>query len=410
MATVKIFPRKSKMNKAGLVPLVIRITQNRKSQYINLGDGVYIDLKQWNDKTNRMKPGAPNATRINNLIAQREAEVQSTILDSSLKEEHLDVGELKSRISGNVTNDFFNYSEKMLESLKRGNKVSSYKREKSIVDKFREFNRSDKLKFDQINVSFLKRYEDYLRIEKENGINTIHSNFRVIRKIIKAAVREGIISEDLNPFNRFQLKLEKTKREFLLDDELAKLEKLELQDGSPFDIHRKLYVFSAYAGGIRISDLLLLKWRDISDGRVTFQIKKTGEQVTIKLPTKALEILASLKKYAKIKENSTGLNDFVFPVLKIEPDEQDPWKIQQSISSSTAYINKNLKFLVPKAGIEKKISFHTARHSFAVRALQKGMRIEYVSKLLAHSSVKQSEVYAKIVNEELDKAMNIFNE
>jgi site-specific recombinase XerD len=55
------------------------------------------------------------------------------------------------------------------------------------------------------------------------------------------------------------------------------------------------------------------------------------------------------------------------------------------------------------------LSFHTARHSWAVRALQKGMRIEYVSKLMGHASVKHTEVYAKILNAELDKAMDVFN-
>jgi integrase/recombinase XerD len=62
-----------------------------------------------------------------------------------------------------------------------------------------------------------------------------------------------------------------------------------------------------------------------------------------------------------------------------------------------------------RAGIDKKVSFHTARHSWAVRVLQKGMRIEYVSKLMGHSSVKHTEGYAKILDSELDKAMEIFN-
>lgn len=62
------------------------------------------------------------------------------------------------------------------------------------------------------------------------------------------------------------------------------------------------------------------------------------------------------------------------------------------------------------AGLDKRITFHTARHSWAVRALQKGMRIEYVSKILGHASVKQTEVYAKVMNAELDKAMDVFNQ
>jgi len=62
------------------------------------------------------------------------------------------------------------------------------------------------------------------------------------------------------------------------------------------------------------------------------------------------------------------------------------------------------------ASIDKKFSFHSARHSWDVRSLQKGMRIEYVSKLMGHASVKQTEVSVQILNEELDKAMEIFNE
>jgi site-specific recombinase XerD len=68
-----------------------------------------------------------------------------------------------------------------------------------------------------------------------------------------------------------------------------------------------------------------------------------------------------------------------------------------------------LKIIAAKAGIEKHISFHSSRHTFATRALKKGMRIEYVSKLMGHTNLKTTQIYAKIVNEELDKAMDVFN-
>jgi site-specific recombinase XerD len=74
-----------------------------------------------------------------------------------------------------------------------------------------------------------------------------------------------------------------------------------------------------------------------------------------------------------------------------------------------SYTNKDLRKLTRLAGIDKKVTFHTARHSWAVRALQKGMRIEYVSKILGHASAKQTEEYAKVMNEELDKAMEVSN-
>jgi integrase/recombinase XerD len=96
-------------------------------------------------------------------------------------------------------------------------------------------------------------------------------------------------------------------------------------------------------------------------------------------------------------------------LLSISPEETDKNKIFNAISSASSYTNKDLRKLAKLAQIGKDISFHTARHSWAVRAIQKGMRIEYVSKIMGHASVKQTEVYAKILNDELDKAMEIFD-
>ena len=103
-------------------------------------------------------------------------------------------------------------------------------------------------------------------------------------------------------------------------------------------------------------------------------------------------------------------NSFIFPLIRISPWEQDRIKTHTAISAATLYTNKDLRKLTRLAGIDKKVTFHTAKHSWAIRALQKGMRIEYVSKILGHASVKQTEVYARVMNEELDKAMEVFNQ
>jgi integrase/recombinase XerD len=121
------------------------------------------------------------------------------------------------------------------------------------------------------------------------------------------------------------------------------------------------------------------------------------------LPERALQIINFYRK-----ENSTG-NDFIFPLLKIAPDEKSPEAIHSAISTASAYTNKNLYKLAELAGIEKHISFHTSRHTWATRALTKGMRIEHVSKLMGHTAIKETQVYAKIVNKELEQAMEIFN-
>ena len=129
------------------------------------------------------------------------------------------------------------------------------------------------------------------------------------------------------------------------------------------------------------------------------------------MPPKAMQIVDFYRNMAQKKNCQTKLNPdaFIFPLLRLEPEEIDWKQIHNAISSATAYKNKDLKKLRVRAGLNKHISFHTARHSWAVRALQKSMRIEYVSQLMGHSSVKNTEIYAKILDCELDKAMEIFN-
>ncbi len=97
-------------------------------------------------------------------------------------------------------------------------------------------------------------------------------------------------------------------------------------------------------------------------------------------------------------------------MLQNNIDLNNPRELDNAISSATSYINKNLKIICKKIGVEKNLSFHISRHTFATRALRKGISIDKVSKILGHSSIKETQVYAKIVSSEMDKAMDIFND
>ena len=271
--------------------------------------------------------------------------------------------------------------------------------------KLNEYLGNTDLMFDEMDQQFLRKYEQYLRDKKSNGINTIHSNLKIFRKVFNDAVREELIEPHLNPFLKYRLVTAKSKKEYLTDEEIKKIEELELVEGSVMFHHRNIYIFATYAGGIRISDILQLRWQNFDGTHINLTTQKTKEAVHIKLPTKALQILELYNGYQPEKKNT----DFIFPFLKNDI-EYTPALLFRAISSNTAYANKNLKEITKKAKVEKKISFHSSRHTFATRALIKGMRIEYVSKIMSHASIKTTQVYTKIVNEELDIAMDIFNE
>jgi integrase/recombinase XerD len=149
---------------------------------------------------------------------------------------------------------------------------------------------------------------------------------------------------------------------------------------------------------------LQIQWKHFDGTNINFTIKKTGTQLSIKVPNKALELIH------KHKPKKANKNAFIFPMLPSNLNLDDPKEVDGAISSATAYINKNLKFIAIKAEVDKPLSFHISRHTWATRALKKGMSIDKVSKLMGHSAIKETQIYAKIVSSELDKAMDVFND
>ena len=170
------------------------------------------------------------------------------------------------------------------------------------------------------------------------------------------------------------------------------------------ELHRDMFVFTAYSGGLRVSDMLQIQWKHFDGVHINFTIRKTGTQLSIKVPNKGLEII---EKYKPVKENK---NAFIFPMLPEHIDLKDFRAVDSAISSATAYINKNLKFIAQKIQLDKNLSFHISRHTFATRALRKGISIDKVSKLMGHAAIRETQIYAKIVSSELDKAMEVFND
>jgi len=258
--------------------------------------------------------------------------------------------------------------------------------------------------FQDITPEFLTKYERHLQTQIKLKTNTIHKHLKFLRKLFNDALRLDKIEYQHNPFPKYKLKLEKTTRSFLSDEELNAIEAVPTVAGERLDLHKQMFIFAAYTGGLRVSDVLKLRWQNFDNSHIHIAIHKTKSQLSIKLPNKAIQII---NQYHTKKSKPT---DFIFPMLENGINLDDPQISYQQISSATAYINKNLKILAQKAGIEKPLSFHISRHTWATRALRKGISIDKVSKLMGHAQLRETQIYAKIVNEELDKAMDVFND
>ncbi|OFY97566.1 MAG: hypothetical protein A2491_05110, partial [Bacteroidetes bacterium RIFOXYC12_FULL_35_7] len=377
------------------------ITKGDHSSFISTG--VYIKPQHWNENKKEIRSSCPNSERIKNFLEHKLVEAKDVVLKKEVESKYSAPKTLKHAINGTSGVKFFAFADKFIKNYEEKGKIGTYNRFKAVLAKMKNFVEEESFTFDQMTVHFLKQYEEYLRNVLKNANNTVHANLKAIMRIIHEAVRDDVIAIEKNPFLKHKIKWQSTEKVFLTEEEIEALENLALEIGSMKYHHRNMYLFACHAGGIRISDLIQLKWENFTGNHILLSTQKTGSMISVKLPQKALAIIELYKSKDAKKD------DFIFPFLDKSDNLKDPKILHTRISSITSYTNTDLKDLAKDAKIEKHIHFHTSRHTWATRALRKGMRIEYVSKLMGHNSIRTTQIYAKIVNADLDKAMEVFD-
>jgi len=139
--------------------------------------------------------------------------------------------------------------------------------------------------------------------------------------------------------------------------ELKSFEEVEVNPKHKIAIHKDVFVFACYTGGLRISDICRLKWLHFNETHIIIDTYKTSSTVSIKLPEKSLELIE------KYKIEGQKPSDHIFPLLDSGKDYENSDKLSDAINGKNAYANKSLRKLAKMAGIEKPISFHTSRHT-----------------------------------------------
>ena len=181
-------------------------------------------------------------------------------------------------------------------------------------------------------------------------------------------------------------------------DEVNRMEAAKL--GKDANGARNVWLISFYFAGMRVSDVLRLKWSDFNDGRLIYRMGKNEKTGSLKIPDKAAAIL---EQYEQFKENK---DDLIFPYLK-NIDLNNKFETQRVISSRNKTIDEFLKNDVAKeAKIDKKLTMHIARHTFAQIAGDK-IPIQMLQKLYRHSSIITTMGYqSNFINKDTDDALD----
>ncbi|EAP87178.1 site-specific integrase [Croceibacter atlanticus] len=401
MASVKIILRKDKIDKTGDAPLYLRVIKDRRTKFISLS--LKLHPNEWDDDKQKVKKNHQNSTRLNAYISKKVADAEGEIADLERRNQSTSARRIKEAIKGKPLINFFDFAFDRCEKLKDTVTLSTYRSYKNNIEKFERFVGHRELMFDDITATTLKNYASYCSSKLGNNNTTINYAFRILNLMFREAKREDLISNELAPFTKFKVKKNKTTKRYLNAEQFDAFMNLEVPDKHKAQVIKDMFIFSVFSGGLRFGDVIELQWKnyDKKNHRITKTIRKTKRQHSIRIGQKAIDIL---EKYASY-DNSQ--NDIIFPFAKIDEQyfkdrEHRSLITNRAISLSNMYLSRMGKQLE----LPFNLSFHISRHTFATRALNNGMRIEHVSKLMDHTDIGITQVYAKIISSELDNAVD----
>jgi site-specific recombinase XerD len=274
--------------------------------------------------------------------------------------------------------DFIKYYRE--QAAQRGQETYQY-----VLTYLIDYNKSEKLPFKVLDEKYLKDFITYLKAQ-ELSVSSIRMYLSRLSAVFNQAVKDKVIQT--NPFHHLKrgqggdIPAEtQSKIEYLTIEELRKLNETSFDD-----CVRHFFLFSCFTG-LRLSDLMKMKWTDINKGTLAYTQTKQGNIKTHYLPlsTQALSMLPAIskKQVVVMKEKQELVFAHVPPKRKM---------------------NEQLKTWAKKAKLDKNIHIHVGRHSFATLALTSGVSLYTVSKMLGHSKIGTTQIYAEVIDEVKQRA------
>ncbi len=396
MATIQAVLRK-KGNGQKKYPIAIRITKNRKSSFIYTGQ--YIEEKYWDKNRKKVKKGHPNAIHLNHLILVKLSEVNEKLIASESSKEYKSITRIKNEVKQEGRNDFYSYAQAYLKNLKDRKQFHRYDTEKTRIERFLRYTKKTELPFNDITVSLLRRFETYLIFDQGLLPRTVMNYMIPIRTVYNLAISESIADRNNYPFGRgkYQIKFPETEKIGLNVEEIQLLENaIGLSSAQQHTLN--VWLLSFYFAGMRITDVIQLKWSDFKDDRLFYRMSKNDKLVSLKIPKKAKHILA----HYKIPNSN---NELVFPELW-GVDFEDARYLRTRIKTITRNFNRHLKKIASRVGIDKNLSMHISRHSFGNISGDK-IPVQMLQKLYRHSSITTTMRYqANFINKDEDEALD----
>ena len=224
--------------------------------------------------------------------------------------------------------------------------------------------------------------------------NTVSFYMRILRSVYNKAVRNGLV-EQTAPFKNVYTGIDRTRKRAVGESVIARFIGLDLSRSAPLSLARDLFLFSFYTRGMAFVDMAYLRREHIRDGRIRYVRRKTRQEIVIRVEPEMQRII---ERYADAGERQ---QPYVFPILKSENSE----KAYAEYRIALSYYNRLLKRLCNMADISQRLSFYTARHSWATAARNHQVPVSVISAGMGHTSERTTQIYLTMLeNSVIDNA------
>ena len=366
-----VYNRKKCLNKKGMALVQVEAYLGRKKKYFSTK--VYLKPEQWDNKKLIVK-NHPNADALNRLIYEFVATIEKKELELWQQGKRISLELLKNALTTQENNSSF-ISFFRQEVMNSSLKDSTKRNHLSTLMLLQEFKKN--ITFSDLTFELISSFEYFLQL-KGYHTNTIAKHMKHLKRHVNIAINKEYIEIQKYAFRKYKIKTIENKHTHLVPEELERLENLILS-GRYVKLQKSLdaFLFCCYAG-MRYSDFINLSSENFVDINqetwLIYKSVKTGTEV--RLP---LYLLFSGKGIAILNKYRDNLEDF--------------FHLRDNSNA-----NKDLIIITRLAGLSKRISLHTARHTNATLLIYNGINITTVQKLLGHKSVKTTQVYTNVMD------------
>ncbi|SFA54916.1 Site-specific recombinase XerD [Pedobacter suwonensis] len=405
----------SRPNKDGQYPIAVKISKNGQTPSYIFTEHALSERSLWDSKAQQVTKAHPNYKRLNNLLLKKLTEATDTTLEMEANKTDSSTRAIKKKIKPVCGATFNEIADIYLKDQLALGQYNIYNADKPRIERFIEFAKNKNMPFSEITVGLLEKYQRYLRTCKNKNQKksdepkfiserTVVNHLLLMRTLYNRAIKAGAADVKNYPFGeegKISIKFPKSSKIGLIDQEIASLENLDLSANPILNHARNIWLTAYYFAGMRITDVLLLKWSDIKNDRLFYTMSKNNEPCSLKIPQKVHPILEQYK-------TDEPRHDLIFPELKFLDTLNDIYLLQKRISHCVNYQNTKMKKIFAMLDIKKKSSTHVTRHSFAQRAEELGIHPRVVQELYRHESIQTTMIYqSNFSKKKTDEALDL---